>query len=99
MYMHIYMYIYIYIYMQAQLHSFAVRPFESAVKLRYGLTYSDPSQSYAKYQEKLAAYFLARADPELQGTWRSLDYRAARLCLWKQPNLMLYTRARHKALS
>ncbi len=74
----IHTHIHTYIHPQAELFSFAVRPFESSVRHRYHLNSSDPTVGHIKFQEKLASYFLARADPELQRTWRALDYRAAR---------------------
>ena len=62
---------------QAPKFQFLLKGFEATVSRRYGL---EAERERIDLHRKIAAYFRARADPELQFTWRSHDYRASQ-CL------------------
>ena len=64
---------------QAFKYQFLLKSFENTVAARYGLETED---TRVHLHKKIAAYYRARADPELKYTWRSTDYRAAQSLIY-----------------
>ena len=62
------------------LFSMKLRRFVQAVDRRYDLDNPESQQGRTYFHRRLASYFRARSDPELQFSWKSDDFRAVQ-CL------------------
>jgi hypothetical protein len=63
-----------------QLFALRLQRFVQTVESRYNLDSSETIQGRVFFHGRLASYFRARADPELQFSWRGDDFRAVQ-CL------------------
>jgi WD40 repeat protein len=64
---------------QATKYQFFLKSFCNTIATRYGL---ENDETRMELHRKISAYYRARADPELQYSWRSTDYRAAQSLIY-----------------